>query len=82
MAQKYQNQLVSMITWVQSPAMLSQLSIWHCRDLWCRSQMRVGSHVAVAVVYTGSCISDWTPSLGTSICHRCGPKTNKILWNN
>ena len=77
MAQQYQNRLMSMITWVLSLAMLSQLSIWPCCDLWCMSQMRVRSHVAVAVVQTGSCLSDQTPSLGTSICHRCGPKTNK-----
>ena len=28
----------------------------------------------MAVVQAGSCSSDLTPSLGTSICHRCGPK--------
>ena len=33
--------------------------------------------VAVAVAYAGSRISDWTPSLGTSICHRCSPKKPK-----
>ena len=25
-----------------------------CRELWCRLQMWIGSHVAVAVVYAGS----------------------------
>ena len=47
-------------------------------ELWCRLQMRLGSHVAVAVAWAGSCSSDSTPSLGTSICLRCGPKTQKI----
>ena len=49
-----------------------------CRELQCGSQTRLGSCVAVAVVYAGSYSSDLTPSLGTSICHRCNPKkTNK-----
>ena len=33
--------------------------------------------VAVAVVQAGSCSSDLTPSLGTSICHRCSSKKQK-----
>ena len=33
-----------------SLASLSGLGIWHCLELWCRSQMQLGSHVAVAVV--------------------------------
>ena len=36
--------------------------------------MRIRSGVAVAVVRAGSCSSDSTPSLGTSICLRCGSK--------
>ena len=40
----------------------------HCHELWCRSQMRLGSCVAVAV--TGGYSSDSTPSLGISRC--CG----------
>ena len=28
----------------------------------------------MAVAVAGSCRSSWTPSLGTSICHGCGPK--------
>ena len=38
--------------------------------LWCRLQTRLRSGVAVAVVQTGSCSSNSTPSLGTSTC--CG----------
>ena len=35
---------------VQSLDSLSGLRIWHCHDLWCRSQMQLGSHIAMAVV--------------------------------
>ena len=31
----------------------------------------------MAVAQAGSCSSDLTPSLGTSICHKCGPKKKK-----
>jgi len=47
----------------------------HCRELWCRSQTRLRSGVAVAVARGYS--SDWTPSLGTSICHQSGPKNKR-----
>ena len=43
--------LVSMRMQVPSLAPLSGLRIWHCYELWRRSQMQLGSHVAVAVVY-------------------------------
>ena len=74
MAQQEQIRLVSMRTRVQSLASLSRLRIWRCHELWCSLQMRLGSDVAVAVTYTGSCSSNLIPSLGTSICHVCGPK--------
>ena len=41
------------------------------------SQMWLRSHVAVAVVQAGTYSSDLTLSLGTSICHGCGPKNTK-----
>ena len=42
--------------------------------------MRLGSCIVVAVVQAGCFSSNSTPSLGTSICCRCGPKkTHKIL---
>ena len=63
--------------WVRSLASLSGLRIWHCRELWRRSQMRLGSCVAVAVVWTSNCNSNSTSSLGTSICLECGPKSKK-----
>ena len=43
-----QTQQVSMKTRVRSLALLSGLRIWHCCELWCRSQMRLGSGIAVA----------------------------------
>ena len=33
--------------------------------------------MAVAVMQAGSCSADSTSSLGTSICHRYGPKKEK-----
>ena len=39
-------QLVSMRIWIWSLALLSVLRIWRCCELWCRSQMRLGSCVA------------------------------------
>ena len=43
-------QLVSVRMWIQSLASLSGLRIWHCCELWDRSQVQLGSGVAVAVV--------------------------------
>ena len=40
-------------------------------------QTRLRSGIAVAVAVDGSYSSDWSPSLGTSICHRCGHKKTK-----
>ena len=45
-----------------------------CCELWCTSQTQLKSGVAMAVVQAGSFSSSSTPSLGTSICLRCGPK--------
>ena len=39
--------------------------------------MWLGSGMAVAVAQASSYISDLTPSLGTSMCHRCDPKKTK-----
>ena len=47
---------------VQSLTLLHGFRIQRCCELWCRSQMLLGSAVAVAVAGTYS--SDW--SLGTS----------------
>ena len=43
--------------------------------------MQIRSHMAVAVAMAGSCSSDLTPSLGTSVCHRCCPKKQKRKEN-
>ena len=51
---------------------LSGLKIWCCHELRCGLQMRLRSCMAVAVA--GSCSSDSTPPLGTSVSCRCGPK--------
>ena len=42
--------VVSVRMRVQSLASLSELKIWHCCRLWHRSQVQLGSCVAVAVV--------------------------------
>ena len=47
------------------------------RELWCRSKTQLGSSIAASVAEASSCSSDWTPSLETSICLRCGPKKTK-----
>ena len=70
-------QLVSMRMQVQSLASLSGSGIQHSSELSCRSHMQLGSHVAVATAQAGSCRSNSTPSLGASMCHRCGPNNPK-----
>ena len=62
---------------VPSLALLSGLRIQHCHELWCRSQMWLVSAVVVAVAVACSYSSDLTPSQGTAICHRYGPKKQK-----
>ena len=49
-AQRKQIQLGTMRFQVRSLASLSGLKIQHCRELWCGSQMWLGSCIAVAVV--------------------------------
>ena len=39
-----------------------------------RSQMQLRPHMAVAVEKAGSCSSDSTPSLGTSLCRKYSTK--------
>ena len=58
---------------VPSLTSISGLRIWHSCELWCRSQVWLGSGMAVA----SSCISDSTPSLGTSTCHGAALKRKK-----
>ena len=49
-AQQKRIQLGTMRLWVRSLALPSGLRIWHCHELWCRSQTQLRSGVAVAVV--------------------------------
>ena len=58
-------------------ALLSGSRIQPCCELWCSLQTQLGSGVAVALVQASSNSSDSTPSLGTSICHGCGPKKTR-----
>ena len=55
---------------VQPLASRSGLRIRSCCELWCRSQMQLGSGIALAVAWDNGYSSDSTPSLGTFICHR------------
>ena len=69
-----QNKRSSLVVqWVKDPA----LSM-----LWCGSQTWLGSHAAVAVAVAGTCSSNSTPSLGTSICHLYGPRKTKRRLKN
>ena len=52
--------------WVKDPALLCAM---------CVEDTQLGSHVAVA--WAGSCSSDLTPILGTSICRGCGPQKTR-----
>ena len=72
----------TMRLWVRSLAWLSGLRFWCCHELWCRSQTWLRSGVAAAVAQAGSDSSDLTPSLGTSMCSRCGPKKTKKKIKN
>ena len=58
MAQQKQIQVETMRLGVQSLASLSGLRIQCCCELWCRSQKRLGSGIAVALAQAGSCSSD------------------------
>ena len=50
MAQQKQIELETMRLHVQSLASLSGLRIRYCHELWCMSQTRLGSSIAVALV--------------------------------
>ena len=63
--------------WIPFLTLLGGLRLGHCYELWCRLQMQIRSHVAVAVAEAGRCSSNLIPSLGTSICCEFGPKRQK-----
>ena len=77
MAQQKRIQLGTVRLWVRSLALLSELRIQHCRELWCSPQTWLGFGIVVAEVWAGGFSSNSPSSLGTSTCLRCGPK-NKI----
>ena len=62
---------------VQSLASLGGLRICCCCELWCRSQMWLGSSVALA----SDSSSDLTPALESSRCSGCGHKKKKTKVN-
>ena len=63
---------------VPSLASLSGLRIWCCCELWCRSQMRLRSGIAVAVARLAACCSSYLiPSLGTSYATGAALKSGK-----
>ena len=64
------------------PGLAYWLGIQCCSELWCRSQTQLRSGVAVAVAVAGSCSSNVTPSLGTSICCGCSAKKEKKIEEN
>ena len=64
---------------VRSLTSISGLRIQPCCELWCKPQMWLRSSVAVAMARSYS--SNLTPSPGTSIYHRCGPKKAKRIRN-
>ena len=82
MAQQKQIQLGTTRLWVRSLALLSELRIQHCRELWYRLQTQFGSGVAAAVAQAGSYSSDQSPSLGTSACLGYSPKKEKKKKDN
>ena len=43
------------------PGLAQWVKVWPGCELWCRSQMQLRSCIAVAVVYTSSCSSDFDP---------------------
>ena len=69
--------LVSMRMWVPSPALLSGLRILCRCELWWTLQTWLGSCLLVAGGQASRCSSEFTPSLGTSICLGCSPKKPK-----
>ena len=62
------------------PGLAQWVKDQYCHELWCRSQTRLRSSFAVAVVQAGSCSSVLTPSLGTSIRRGRSPKKTKKTW--
>ena len=57
-AQQKRIQIGTMRLWVPYLALLSGLRIRYCHELWCKSQMRLGSGIAAALLKASSYSSD------------------------
>ena len=64
---------------VQPLASLSGLRIWGCRELWCRLQMWLGSHVVVAKAPIGPLA--WEPPYAAGVAPEKAkrPKKKRIM---
>ena len=49
------------------PGLTHRLRIGCCHELWYRTQTRLRSHVALTVVYVGSCSSKLTYTVGVAL---------------
>ena len=68
-----------MRTRVRSLASLSGLRIRRCQDLWCRSQMWLGSDVAVAAAVAPVRPLAWEPPYATGVALKKTKKKKKDL---
>ena len=67
--------LASMRMQVRSLASLSRLRIWRCPELWCRSQRRLGSGVAAALIWPLA----WEPPYATGVALKRHTHTHSFL---
>ena len=75
------NQPVSRKMWILSLASLSGLRIQHCSGLWCTSQTRLGSGIAVAVASAVAPIRPlaWKHPLAGPVALKTKNKTLEIV---
>ena len=57
----------------------SGLRIWHCHEQWHRSQRRLRSHVAIAVVQAGTCSSELIDPLAWELPCAAGATLKKKI---
>ena len=68
-----------MMMQVQSLASLSESGIQSCQELWCRSQTGSNPMLLWLWYWLATAAAIQPLSLGTSICHGCGPKKQKAM---